>query len=121
MLPKGNGTSKKITPKLIELYELEAAGKRDRRIKDLVHLKVDVCLSMHLVVEADEKWGVPECAYNPAKLNCVHCKGFKHVGICSHVLAINQILNKIALRREIALTGDGYNNRTFSDTCVIRQ
>ena len=104
MLPKGNGTSKKITPKLIELYELEAAGKRDRRIKDLVHLEVEVCLSRctFLVVEADEKWGVPECAYNPAKLDCVHCKGFKHVGIRSLVLAINQIPARSSTRSRFA-------------------
>ena len=31
------------------------------------------------------------CDWNPMKLNCFTCKGFKHDGICSHVVAIHQI------------------------------
>ena len=38
-----------------------------------------------------------ECTGNPAKLNCPTCKGFKSIGICSHVLAINHIQGKIDL------------------------
>ena len=33
----------------------------------------------------------PECDGNPAELICL-CKGFKHVGICSHVLAANHTI-----------------------------
>ena len=33
----------------------------------------------------------PECDGNPTKLICL-CKGFKHVGICSHVLAVNHAI-----------------------------
>ena len=33
----------------------------------------------------------PECDGNPAQLICL-CKGFKHVGICSHVLAVNHTI-----------------------------
>ena len=33
----------------------------------------------------------PECDGNPAQLICL-CKGFKHVGICSHVLAVNHAI-----------------------------
>ena len=34
-----------------------------------------------------------------------YCKGFKHVGICSHVLAINHMLKKINLRRLVIAIG----------------
>jgi hypothetical protein len=53
----------------------------------------------------DPKWKVPRCEYNPCKLDCIYCKGFKHVGICSHVLAINHMLKKINLRRLVITIG----------------
>ena len=54
------------------------------------------CQSFHFLFEDnDSKYGVPFCHYNPASLTCPSCKGFKHVGICSHVLAINHILEHI--------------------------
>ena len=54
------------------------------------------CQSFHFLFEdKDSKYGVPFCHYNPASLTCPSCKGFKHVGICSHVLAINHILEHI--------------------------
>ena len=40
----------------------------------------------------------PFCHYNPGSLTCPSCKGFKHVGICSHVLAINHILEHIDVK-----------------------
>ena len=50
---------------------------------------------------AQEQWGVPKCEGNPAELECVGCKGFKHVGICSHVLACNHILKKFNVRYQL--------------------
>ena len=38
-------------------------------------------------------------------MDCYYCKGFKHVGICSHVLAINHMLKKINLRRLVIAIG----------------
>ena len=61
-----------------------------------------------------------ECTGNPAKLNCPTCKGFKSIGICSHVLAINHIQGKIDLDYllgELSLTkannlqGGGFKGR----------
>ena len=48
---------------------------------------------------------MPECDLNPRRLDCMYCKGFKGVGICSHVLAINHILKEINLRREVMEIG----------------
>ena len=36
----------------------------------------------------------PFCEHNPEELVC-SCKGFRHVGICSHVLVINDWLDSI--------------------------
>jgi len=40
---------------------------------------------------------VPESPWNPLHLDCFTCKGFKSVGICSHVLAVNHIQGAIDL------------------------
>ena len=62
---------------------------------------VDICFSFHQVVSAVEPWGVPSCSMNPAKLDCPTCKGFKSYGICSHVLAINHILEQIDVGHQL--------------------
>jgi hypothetical protein len=94
----------KISTKLIEMYEAAADGQRDKRIKDLATLGA-VCCSMMLVTVADPRFPVPKCEFNPAGLDCVHCKGFKGHGICSHVLAINHILKEVNLRRLLVRIG----------------
>jgi hypothetical protein len=54
------------------------------------------CQSFHFLFEdKDSKYGVPFCHYNPASLTCPSCKGFKHVGICSHILAFNHMLGLV--------------------------
>ena len=80
------------------------AGELDRRIQDAEHL-ADVCTSLHTVLDEDEEHPVPVCELNPCKLDCLNCKGFKGVGICSHVLAINHMLQAINLRREVMEIG----------------
>ena len=50
------------------------------------------------------KKAVLPCRLNPAFLMCT-CKGYKHHGICSHVLALNHILKEINLRREVMEIG----------------
>ena len=40
---------------------------------------------------------MPESPWNPLHLDCFTCKGFKSVGICSHVLAVNHIQGAIDL------------------------
>ena len=36
------------------------------------------------------------------KLDCPSCKSFKHVGICSHVLAVNHIMQKFNVRYRLS-------------------
>ena len=51
--------------------------------------------------EPDAGYDVPDCEGNPAKFECLACKSFKGVGICSHVLGINHILSKFNIRYEL--------------------
>ena len=48
--------------------------------------------------------------------HCPCCKGFKHSGICSHVLAINHILQKFNVRHHLAPLGQ----RTEKGKCKGR-
>ena len=48
---------------------------------------------------------------NPFELDCMHCKGFKSYGICSHVLAVNHMLKKVNLRRELMEIGQGVHKK----------
>ena len=101
ILRKDNpGGVKKLTKRLIEMYEQANAGHRDRRVEDLEHFE-HVCFSLHQILPENEPYLVPECDLNPRRLDCLYCKGFKGVGICSHVLAINHILKEINLRRSL--------------------
>ena len=105
VLRKDNETGhKKISQRLIDMYDAASEGKQDARIKDLDYL-ADVCGAFQLVQDMDPKWKVPRCEYNPCELDCIYCKGFKSVGICSHVLAINHMLKKINLRRLVIAIG----------------
>lgn len=111
VLRKDNTTGyKKISPRLIEMYEAASEGTKDRRIKDLAHL-TDVCSSMHLLCPEHKDWGVPSCDLNPANLDCMHCKGFKGHGICSHVLAVNHIMKNVNLRHELMEIGQGVHKK----------
>ena len=67
-----------------------------------------VCTSK--VTKAPERIGTPgtneyrkavlPCRLNPAFLMCT-CKGYKHHGICSHVLAISHLLKVIDIDEEL--------------------
>ena len=50
---------------------------------------------------------VPECVANPATLACLHCKGFKSTGICSHVVHANHLLRMHNLKAAVAAYGRG--------------
>jgi len=102
---------KKIETRLVEMYLAAARGEWDRRIKDLDHL-ADICASMHLLVEEDPSWPIPDCELNPLRLDCQYCKGFKGYGICSHVLAVNHITQKINLRRLVLEIGRSRMHKT---------
>ena len=104
-LRKSNKTGlKKITQRLLSMYEKAYRGEWDDRLQDVEHLG-DICTSLHTVLDQEDKWPVPECELNPMKMDCMNCKGFKGVGICSHVLAVNHMMKKINLRREVMEIG----------------
>ena len=97
------GDVKKLTKRMVQVYEDALEGKKDSKV-DLESL-LDVTMSMHMVCEPDEAYGVPQCEGNPCKLDCPTCKGFKHSGICSHVLCINHILTKYDVRAQLKTIG----------------
>ena len=104
-LSKDNrGKFPKLTKRLIEMYEAALTGTKDARIKDINTL-LDVCGSMYMVCGEVEDYGVPECEGNKARLDCPCCKGFKHDGICSHVLAVNHILKRFNVRYHLLPLG----------------
>ena len=88
------------------MYMAAARGERDRRIKakDL-DLLLDVCNSITTVVPEDLEHPVPYCEANPARLDHPACKGFKLHGICSHVVAVNHILMKYNVCRQLKTIG----------------
>jgi hypothetical protein len=90
----------KIHSKLLECYELARQGAKDRRVRTFDYLK-EICFCFHIVEPALEPWGVPQCEGNPAQLNCPTCKGFKGVGICSHVLAVNRMKTLFNVRHQL--------------------
>ena len=76
------------------------AGELDSRIKKLDEL-IQVCQSLHVVCSPADGYDVLECEGNPSGYECLACKTFKGVGICSHVLAINHILKHFNVRYEL--------------------
>ena len=69
-------------------------------IKDLDTL-IGTCQSMHMVCDPADGYEVLKCSGNPCMYDCPGCKSFKGVGICSHVLAINHIVQKFNVRYEL--------------------
>ena len=90
----------KITTRVIDMFSGAMGGVKDSRAKDLDTL-IGACQSLHVVCEPDAGYDVPDCEGNPAKFECLACKSFKGVGICSHVLGINHILSKFNIRYEL--------------------
>ena len=94
------GGAKRFTKKHHEMFQRAMLGELDSRIKDLASL-IQVCQSVHIVCTPADGYEVLTCDGNPCKYECLACKTFKGVGICSHVLAINHILQKFNLRYEL--------------------
>ena len=89
---------KKLSNELITKYECTLRGEKPAYLRSLEKL-LGICSCMHKIrtVQEDDKWKVPESPWNPGKLDCFSCKGFKRTGICSHSLAVNHILGHIDL------------------------
>ena len=67
----------------------------------------DVCNSMHKVESAAKMFGADKvqqmclpCRLNPLKLLCT-CKGSRHHGICSHIIAVTHMLGEIDIEHEL--------------------
>ena len=92
--------AKKITPKLIDLFEAARGGQKDSRIKDHASL-LAVCDVLHEVRYPSDGQPALPCEGNPAGLECVACKSCKGVGICSHVLTINHMMKLFNVRFQL--------------------
>jgi hypothetical protein len=118
ILRKDNpGEYTKITKKLIQMYENACNGVMDSRLRGQYEALRDVCMSIQHVVpcESDEDPSYFPCDANKALLNCVACKGYKGHGICSHVLAVNHILQHFNVKhhlRELCSARKVGGNRT---------
>ena len=94
-----NGATQ-INQRLRQMFHKALCGEKDGRIKDLDTL-IGTCQSMHMVCAPADGYEVLECSGNPCMYDCPGCKSFKGVGICSHVLAINHIVQKFNVRYEL--------------------
>ena len=77
--------------------------EKDKRIKSVDEL-LAIWDALHQVRPALDDSEICECEGNPLRYVC-NCKGYKGVGICSHVLAINHILKAFNVRYELAMIG----------------
>ena len=65
-----------------------------------------VCQSMHKVVKAEDFFPqgsekcVLKCRLNPMRLLCT-CKGSRHHGICSHILAYTHLMRAIDIKDQL--------------------
>ena len=73
---------------------------------------------MHKVITCSEEDvaedPLAECEWNTANLDCFACKGFKSIGICSHVVACHHLMSKYDLlyNTERFLTKNQKKNKT---------
>ena len=103
VLRKDSDDFAKITKTLIKMFEDAWRGKRHARVPD-EEVLASLCASLHFVQPALPEWGHCACEGNHFELVC-DCKGFKGYGICSHVLAINHILQGFNVRYQLARMG----------------
>ena len=96
------GHYSKLTVRLVKAYWETLEGKPPRGIKEFDHAETDkdelmavinVCASVHMVMTTPDPTEPCNCvksSLNPAFLTCT-CKGYRRVGICSHVIAITAL------------------------------
>jgi hypothetical protein len=87
-------THKKVDSLLVARYDALLMGYRPRGLTKLDSF-MDVARALHVVQYAsDTPRKATPCQYNPCELVC-SCKACRHVGICSHILAVNHWLDEI--------------------------
>ena len=95
----------RISAKLVNLYVSALEGNdKDKGFEGDFEFVREVCASFHTVMDAREPWGCIKGDANPCNLIC-DCKGCKGHGICSHVLAINHMLQKVDMRAWLGVVG----------------
>ena len=89
----------------------------------------DYCQCMHKVASAEHYFGIDTeeskksvlpCRLNPARLLCT-CKACRHHGICSHILAVSQVIGVIDLAKEGTSIGRVRENHRPSAAKGCRQ
>lgn len=94
ILTQSSKTYKKIDALLVTRYQALLRGEKPRGLTKLQSF-IDVSDAVHLVEYADDAGRTaPISEMNPDGLVC-NCKGFRHVGICSHVITMNHILGSL--------------------------
>ena len=83
-----------MSNKSMQAYIDTLNGKKPSGIKSYEQL-TNACFNYHYVISSERR--VPGCEFNAAELSCPTCKGFKLYGICSHVCAVNHLLEKCDL------------------------
>ena len=80
---------------LVTRYVSLLNGERPKGLTRLESF-IDLADALHFLVYEEEAEGrkAPNAALNPARIVC-SCKGFRHVGICSHCIAVNHWLGDI--------------------------
>eukprot|EP00966_Prymnesium_polylepis_P084095 1946501-Prymnesium_polylepis.2 len=98
VLSQSSKTYKKINADLVRRYNALLNGTRPRGLTKLQSF-IEVADALH-VVEYGEDAGrdAPPSELNPDALVC-NCKGFRHVGICSHVMAVSHRLGVLDVRQ----------------------
>ena len=87
-------THKKGDSLLVARYDALLMGYRPRGLTKLDSF-MDVARALHVVQYAsDTPRKATPCQYNPCELVC-SSKAWRHVGICSHILAVNHWLDEI--------------------------
>ena len=69
-------------------------GKKPSGIKSYEELTA-ACFCYHYVIYSEKR--VPTCEFNGEELCCPTCKSFKLYGICSHICAVNHLLENCDL------------------------
>ena len=94
VLSQSSKTYKKINADLVYRYNALLNGVRPKGLTKLQSF-IDVADALHVVEFAEDVDRVaPPSDLNPDGLVC-NCKGFRHVGICSHVMAVGHRLGVI--------------------------
>ena len=97
MSKSNTDVSAKIDATRVSRYKALLQGERPKGMTNLDKI-IELAASVHRVQYSEDAGrACPLCDMNPEDLVC-GCKGFRHIGICSHVIVTNHWLDAINLR-----------------------